>query len=182
MHECYIKQVFGECWDTFQIRVVEVGGNKRFFDFLAYYNKEREDIPVKYCSSPALYYRRMLTSWVLGKNFDEDRPAKNWTEFVVKKNEAYQISDKASTVYESARTGLSSFWTKITTSATEETADAQALGNQAAQQWPNNYNPCQSARSISDNFFQDLIAKTFRSAQSRQDQVKKVGDLHKLQT
>ena len=37
MHECYIKQVFGECWDTFQIRVVEVGGNKRFFDFLAEY-------------------------------------------------------------------------------------------------------------------------------------------------
>ena len=37
MHECYIKQIFSESWDTFQLRSVEVGGNKRLFDFLAEY-------------------------------------------------------------------------------------------------------------------------------------------------
>ena len=36
-HECYIKQIFSESWDTFQVRIVEVGGNKRFFDFLQDY-------------------------------------------------------------------------------------------------------------------------------------------------
>ena len=113
MHECYIKPIFGECWDTFQIRVVEVGGNKRFFDFLAEYQKERDIISAKYCSNSANYYRRMLATWVQGKRFDEERPARNWSEYVNKKNEQYQISDKASTAYESASAGIASLWSKV---------------------------------------------------------------------
>ena len=86
-HECYIKQIFQECWDTFQLRIVEVGGNKRFFDFLADYQRERESsIYDKYSSGPAIYYRRMLGFWARGIRFTEEKPAKNWSELISKKN------------------------------------------------------------------------------------------------
>ena len=69
--------MFAESWDTFQIRIVEVGGNKRFFDFLSEYQQERDTIPYKYSSSTAHYYRRMLAAWARSIRFDEERPAKN---------------------------------------------------------------------------------------------------------
>lgn len=99
-HESYIKQVFAESWDTYQIRIVEVGGNKRFFDFLSEYQQERDTIPYKYASVNAHYYRRMISSWARSIRFDEEKPAKNWSEAISRKNEQYQIADKASSAYD----------------------------------------------------------------------------------
>ena len=79
--------MFAESWDTFQLRSVELGGNKRFFDFLQEYSRERDAIPEKYSAAPAKYYRRMLGAWARGMRFEEERPAKNWSEYVSKKNQ-----------------------------------------------------------------------------------------------
>lgn len=106
--------MFAESWDTFQIRIVEVGGNKKFFDFLAEYQKERDDISHKYASGPAVYYRRMLGAWAQCRRFDEERPAKNWSELVSRKNEEYQIANNASSAFASASAGLTSFWSNMT--------------------------------------------------------------------
>jgi len=48
MHESYIKAIFDECWDTFQITCVQIGGNERFFNFMQQYGKERDPIAKKY--------------------------------------------------------------------------------------------------------------------------------------
>ena len=60
MNQSYIKQLFSESWDSFQLRMVQVGGNKRFFEFMKEYEKERESISKKYSSNCANFYRRML--------------------------------------------------------------------------------------------------------------------------
>jgi len=56
--QCYIKALFEDAWDNFQINCVQGGGNKRFFEFLREYGKERDPIQKKYDTSAALFYRR----------------------------------------------------------------------------------------------------------------------------
>ena len=75
---------------------------------------ERGGIKDKYSCGAALYYRRMLGSWARGMKFEEERPAKNWTELITKKNEEYQISDKASSAYESTTAAVASLWARMT--------------------------------------------------------------------
>ena len=48
MFSSYIKPLFQESWDGFQLRMVAIGGNKRFFEFLREYGKERDAIEKKY--------------------------------------------------------------------------------------------------------------------------------------
>lgn len=60
MFDSYIKAVFEECWDAFQLKAVIMGGNKKFFEYMRGYEKEREPILKKYTSGPALYYRKKL--------------------------------------------------------------------------------------------------------------------------
>ena len=56
--QSYVKALFEDAWDNFQINCVQAGGNKRFFEFMREYGKERDPIHKKYDSSPALFYRR----------------------------------------------------------------------------------------------------------------------------
>ena len=60
MFECYIKPVFDECWDPFQLQMVTLGGNKLFYEFMREYQKEREPILRKYTTSCAVFYRKRL--------------------------------------------------------------------------------------------------------------------------
>jgi len=106
------------------LRVVEVGGNKRFFDFLQDYQKERDSIESKYCSSPAQYYRRMLGAWARGVEFLEDRPAKTWSELATRTNEQYKIADTASSAYESTKSGIMNLFS-YASAATETDAQKQ---------------------------------------------------------
>ena len=48
MSSSYIKSLFDEAWDGFQLRMVAIGGNKRFFEFIRDYGKERDVIDKKY--------------------------------------------------------------------------------------------------------------------------------------
>ena len=34
MSTCYVKDVFGELWDDYQLKSVQLGGNERFFEIL----------------------------------------------------------------------------------------------------------------------------------------------------
>ena len=81
MFQCYIKPLFDEAWDTFQITCVQVGGNQRFFEFLRDYGKERDPIARKYDSGAAKYYRARLCAQAKNLPFNELPPAKSATEF-----------------------------------------------------------------------------------------------------
>ena len=64
--------------------MVQIGGNKRFYDFLREYGKERDPIGKKYSSTPAQYYRRMLCAQAKNKPFKEEAPAKSAADFANK--------------------------------------------------------------------------------------------------
>ena len=55
----YIKSL-DEVWDPYQLKIVEEGGNKAFYEFMRDYGKEREAITLKYRSDAAWYYRKLL--------------------------------------------------------------------------------------------------------------------------
>ncbi len=68
MDKCYIKPLFGqEQWDTYQIKAVQLGGNKKLWDFLKQYNGlEQKPIPGKYKHAASSYYRKRLAAQTSG--------------------------------------------------------------------------------------------------------------------
>lgn len=135
MHNSYVKALFSECWDTWQLRMVEVGGNKRFFEFLKEYNKEREPINKKYVSSAAQYYKRVLSLNATGKPVTERAPPRNAEEFAKRTtedtakffseaNEKYEISQKAAVVGQKTKEGIMSLWGKAK-AATSSSSSSQ---------------------------------------------------------
>ena len=124
MSQCYIKEVFSDSWDTFQLRMVQVGGNKRFFEFMREYGKERETIVKKYGSTAAAFYRRMLCTQAKGKPVTELPPARTATElahrtagsavkFMDETDAKYDISGKANEIGERAKAGFMSLFNKV---------------------------------------------------------------------
>ena len=118
--------------------MVEVGGNKRFFEFLKEYNKEREPINKKYNSTAAMYYKRVLSSNATGKPVTERAPPRNAEEFAKRTtedtakffseaNEKYEISQKAAVVTQKTKEGIMSLWGK---------AKAATSGSSSSQQPP----------------------------------------------
>ena len=77
MFQSYVKPLFTEAWDGFQLRCVQIGGNKKFFEFLKEYGKERDPIPKKYSSNAANYYRRKLCYEAKNIEFTEAPPPKS---------------------------------------------------------------------------------------------------------
>ena len=123
--QSYIKELFSESWDTFQLRAVQVGGNKRFYDFMKEYNKEREPIEKKYDTSAAAYYRKMIAAQAQGKEWTDIPPARNATEFAERSanatvkfweesNEKYKIAENVDNVAQKTKAGIMSLWAKAT--------------------------------------------------------------------
>ena len=72
----YIKAL-DEVWDPYQLRAVQMGGNKAFYEFLRDYGKEREEVSKKYKTDAAAYYRKSLSYRVKNIPFTEKAPPKN---------------------------------------------------------------------------------------------------------
>jgi len=80
MFQSYVKPLFSESWDTFQLEMVAIGGNKKFFEFLREYGKERDPIAKKYNSAAAIYHRKKLCYEAKRLEFKDPPPAKNAQE------------------------------------------------------------------------------------------------------
>jgi hypothetical protein len=76
MFYIYIKAL-EEVWDPFQLKIVEIGGNKAFYEFMRDYDNERAPIPKKYKTDAALYYRKVLYYRANNIEFTEIAPPKN---------------------------------------------------------------------------------------------------------
>jgi len=130
MFESYIKVVFEECWDQFQLQMVLMGGNKKFYEFMKDYNKEREPILKKYQTSAAQYYRRKLCFSAKNQPFEELPPPKNAQEaaeragksiakgavqvgaFINEQENKYQVSQKATAMAESTKNAFIGLFNK----------------------------------------------------------------------
>lgn len=83
MDKSYVKPVRGDLWDRYQLKVVQLGGNKALWDFLKQYNGlEQKPIFTKYSSGAAGYYKRKLAAEATGLPFSEKEPPKNAEEYL----------------------------------------------------------------------------------------------------
>lgn len=112
MDKSYVKPIFGEPWDNYQVRMVQLGGNKRLWDFLKQYGGlEQKPVPHKYDSKAARYYRKKLTSEATGVSFSEKEPPKNAEEYLDRGVEGAKSAAK--TAGEGIAKGVSILGTKI---------------------------------------------------------------------
>ena len=74
MFDHYVKELYEEPWDTFQIKMLSIGGNKRFYEFMLEYSQEKNSIETKYNSAVAFHYRKMLCFEAKGMPFTEAPP------------------------------------------------------------------------------------------------------------
>jgi len=72
MEQSYVKSLFNELWDEFQIKCMQIGGNKKIWDYMKQYNMEWKPINEKYTGRQARYYRRRLFAKAEGKEFTEE--------------------------------------------------------------------------------------------------------------
>ncbi|CDW84635.1 UNKNOWN [Stylonychia lemnae] len=82
MELSYVKPLYQDVWDTFQIKLLENGGNKKFWDFIKQYNMELKDINAKFNSNPIKYYKKRLFALAQGVEFNQEQPPRNAEEIL----------------------------------------------------------------------------------------------------
>ena len=83
MDRSYIKPILGDAWDSYQVKVIQMGGNKKIWEFLKQYNGlEQKPIHSKYLSSAAQYYKKKLAAEATNQVFTDKEPPKNAEEIL----------------------------------------------------------------------------------------------------
>lgn len=74
--------MYFEHWDDYQLKSVQVGGNRPLFDLLKEYEISDLDIPLKYRHAALRWFRRHHLAKCDGQamEFTENKPAKNMDE------------------------------------------------------------------------------------------------------
>jgi len=82
MSKSYVKDVFNDQWDDYQLSSVSsmIGGNKPFFDILKEFAIHTLPIEQKYVHTVVKYYSRKHLAYLDGKQFTELPPPKDWNE------------------------------------------------------------------------------------------------------
>jgi len=84
MSSSYVKPIFDDLWDSYQLKVVSFGGNQRFWDFMKDYKSETKPISSKYNTAESKFYKKRLAATVQDRPFDDKPPAKNVDEMIDK--------------------------------------------------------------------------------------------------
>lgn len=80
MQHCYIKEIFKEQWDDYQLLSLAHGGNSNLFNHLKEYNMENQSIVANY-NKPALkWYRGQHQAKMDGVVYTKPKPPKDWDE------------------------------------------------------------------------------------------------------
>ena len=128
---------------------MQLGGNKKFFEFMREYGKERDVIAKKYDCTASNYYRRRLCATAKKVSFTELPPAKSATEFanrtverggnfIKETDQKYHIAEKASAAAQSAKTGAMSLWARAKTLVAKNPQPGQLDGQNQATAVENN--------------------------------------------
>lgn len=76
----YIKEVHKDHWDDYQLRSVQIGGNKALFEILKEYAIENEALLDKYKHPCIKWYQKSHVAKMDGAQFDVPKPPKDWNE------------------------------------------------------------------------------------------------------
>lgn len=85
---CYVKNVFREQWDDYQLRAVAHGGNENLFKILREYDIGTTNLIQSYDSEPVKWYRKWLMAKMDQVLFVEPKPKTDW------KNHFVEAQDK----------------------------------------------------------------------------------------
>ena len=58
MRNCYIKDVFAEQWDDYQLKSIAFGGNQNLFPILKEYDLLHQSIATTYKDPAIIWYRK----------------------------------------------------------------------------------------------------------------------------
>lgn len=78
--ECYIKSIFNEQWDDYQLRSVALGGNQAVFDIMREYNLETKPLHEVINHAALKWFRKYHIAMMDGVMFNMDKPTKTWKE------------------------------------------------------------------------------------------------------
>jgi hypothetical protein len=84
MDKSYVKPCFTDMWDSYQLKVATLAGNKAFWEFMKEYQSELRPIADKYRTSEAAFYKRRMAAKVMEKEFTEKAPPRNVDEMMDK--------------------------------------------------------------------------------------------------
>ena len=79
-HELYIKSLFNEQWDDYQLKSLALGGNHKIFDIMLEYNLEKNSFFQTYKHPSLVWYKHKHVARIDGRPFDKAKPAKTWAE------------------------------------------------------------------------------------------------------
>ena len=80
MDKSYIKNVFGEYWDIFQVNLMKMGGNQRIIEYWKDYRVEAHVTHNKYDHFSTAYYSKRLHFWAQGETIYEHPPPRDFSE------------------------------------------------------------------------------------------------------
>lgn len=80
MYKSYVKSIYNDLWDEYQLKTVTFGGNKIFWDFMRQYNSEQLLIKEKYSTKQAKFYKKRLHNQICDIPFHQEQPPRNFDE------------------------------------------------------------------------------------------------------
>ena len=72
--------MYKDHWDDYQLKSIQIGGNKPLFEILKEYGMENAELPGKYKHSCVAWYRKSHLAKMDGVDFDAPKPPKDWNE------------------------------------------------------------------------------------------------------
>jgi len=79
-HHCYIKDIFGEHWDDYQLQSMAKGGNKNVFIIMKEYGVHHEALSSIYDDPCMVWYREKHQAKCDNLPFDQPKPGKDIRE------------------------------------------------------------------------------------------------------
>ena len=74
MQNHYLKEIFAELYDPYQIQCLRYAGNKAFFELMKEYGLDKESFKVKYTSDAAKWYKKQFKAKVNNTSCFEKKP------------------------------------------------------------------------------------------------------------
>lgn len=84
---CYIKDIFGEHWDDYQLLSMSKGGNKSVFKIMKEYNIHNESLADVYYDNCLVWYRAMHQARMDKVPFNQPKPGKDIREQLQQKQD-----------------------------------------------------------------------------------------------
>ena len=93
--ENYVKDIYNEHWDDYQLRSIQIGGNKKLFEHMKEYKNGVEDMPIwqKYKHEVLTWYKKRHMHILDGhpiEDFKIFRPSRNMDDKVLKAYETVE--------------------------------------------------------------------------------------------